>query len=303
MAQNLFHMSLNVSNLDRSVEFFKRMLGVEPAKCRLDYAKVETADPPLVLSLEPHGHASDGALNHVGFRFRNAEALVDCQRRLELNGISTQREDNVECCYAKQSKFWVRDPDNTLWEFYVLAGDLDHRGPGQTLEQIVPRNTNALPIAAAAIWEHRLGQPLPLPLPHENHSLDEVRMRGTFNVPTDVTPASVFADIRRVLQPDGRLQLHFLTSDSPVADSDVKLSGAAAHVRRVPTLSDLLRDLAQAGFVKVKFEKYAATPCFRLGEASLRETMLTATCRATALPRPRPPRDSRRLCLAARSLK
>ena len=303
MAQNLFHMSLNVSNLDRSVEFFKRMLGVEPAKCRLDYAKFETADPPLVLSLEPHGHASDGALNHVGFRFRNAEALVDCQRRLELNGISTQREDNVECCYAKQSKFWVRDPDNTLWEFYVIAGDLDHRGPGQTLEQIVPRNTNALPIAAAAIWEHRLGQPLPLPLPHENHSLDEVRMRGTFNVPTDVTPASVFADIRRVLQPDGRLQLHFLTSDSPVADSDVKLSGAAAHVRRVPTLSDLLRDLAQAGFVKVKFEKYAATPCFRLGEASLRETMLTATCRATALPRPRPPRDSRRLCLAARSLK
>ena len=144
------------------------------------------------------------------------------------------------------------------------------------MEQIVPRNTATAPVAATAIWEHRLGQPLPLPLPNENHSLDEIRMRGSFNIPTEVTPASVFADVRRVLRPDGRLQLHFLTSDRPVADSDVKLSGAAAHVRRVPTLSDLLRDLAQAGFVHVKFEKYAATPCFRLGEASLRETMLTA---------------------------
>jgi len=273
MAHNLFHMSLNVSNLDRSVEFFTRMLGVEPAKCRPDYAKFETADPPLVLSLEPHGHASDGALNHVGFRFPDAATLVDYQRRLELNGISTQREDNVECCYAKQSKFWVRDPDNTLWEFYVLESDIDHRGVGQKLEEIAPRHA---PIAATAIWEHRLGQPLPLPLPHENHSLDEVRMRGSFNIPIDVTPASVFADVRRVLRANGRLQLHLLTSDRPVADSDVKLTGAAAHVRRTPALSDLMRDLTQAGFVNVKFEKYAAAPCFRIGDAALRETLLTA---------------------------
>ena len=274
MAHNLFHMSLNVANLDRSVEFFKRMLGVEPAKCRPDYAKFETVDPPLVLSLEQHAHAGDGALNHVGFRFPDAATLVDYQRRLELNGISTQREDNVECCYAKQSKFWVRDADNNLWEFYVLEEDLDHRGVGQALEQIVPRH--AAPIAATAIWEHRLGQPLPLPLPYENHTLEEVRMRGSFNIPTDVTPASVFADVRRVLRADGRLQLHFLTSDRPVADSDVKLTGAAAHVRRIPALSDLLRDLTQAGFINVRLEKYAATPCFRIGQAELRETIVGA---------------------------
>ena len=48
-----FHLSLNVSDLDRSVQFFKTLFGTDPAKQRSDYAKFELLDPPLVLSLEP----------------------------------------------------------------------------------------------------------------------------------------------------------------------------------------------------------------------------------------------------------
>ena len=48
-----FHLSLNVADLKRSVEFFRVLFGMAPAKLRPDYAKFEPDEPPLVLSLEP----------------------------------------------------------------------------------------------------------------------------------------------------------------------------------------------------------------------------------------------------------
>ncbi|MFO0849078.1 MAG: hypothetical protein U0871_11075 [Gemmataceae bacterium] len=35
------------------MDFFRTLFGMEPAKLRPDYAKFESDDPPLVLSLEP----------------------------------------------------------------------------------------------------------------------------------------------------------------------------------------------------------------------------------------------------------
>src|SRR5262245_31363507 len=106
-----FHASFNVANLDRSIAFYRALLGVEPAKVRSDYAKFDLAEPPLVLSLIPGGPAASGHLNHAGLRMRTAEELVEVQRRLEAAGMPTQREDGVECCYARQTKFWINDPD------------------------------------------------------------------------------------------------------------------------------------------------------------------------------------------------
>ncbi len=69
----------------------------------------------------------------------DSAALVIVQRRLEQAGIHTQRQEGVECCYARQTKFWVHDPDQTLWEIYTLDEDIDHRGAGQTREQMLPQ--------------------------------------------------------------------------------------------------------------------------------------------------------------------
>jgi catechol 2,3-dioxygenase-like lactoylglutathione lyase family enzyme len=133
-----FHLSLNVSDLDRSVAFYRTLFGAEPAKLRADYAKFELDDPPVVLSLEPAARPTGGPLNHLGFRLPDATALVALQERLERAGVRSQREAGVECCYARQTKFWVTDPDRTLWEFYTLDGDLDHRGAGQSLDEMLP---------------------------------------------------------------------------------------------------------------------------------------------------------------------
>ena len=126
-----FHLSLNVGDLERSVAFYRVLFDREPAKRRADYAKFELDDPPLVLSLEPSRVGGGGALNHLGFRLPDSASLVAMQSRLEQAGIRSQREEGVECCYAKQTKFWVTDPDRTLWELYVLEGDIDHRGAGR----------------------------------------------------------------------------------------------------------------------------------------------------------------------------
>ncbi len=133
-----FHISLNVANLERSVAFYRVLFGREPAKCRPDYAKFELDDPPLVLSLEPTPPGPGGALNHLGFRMTDSASLVAVQMRLERAGIHTKREEGVECCYARQTKFWVTDPDETLWEIYTLEKDIEHRGAGQTREQMLP---------------------------------------------------------------------------------------------------------------------------------------------------------------------
>src|SRR5438270_11875815 len=92
-----FHISLNVSDLTKSVAFFRTLLGVEPAKLRADYAKFEPDSPPLVLSLEPaRGEVGrGGALNHAGFRLPDVESLVAMQERLERAGMPTRREDGV----------------------------------------------------------------------------------------------------------------------------------------------------------------------------------------------------------------
>src|SRR5262245_22322133 len=149
-----FHASLNVGDLNRSIAFYRVLFGTEPAKVRPDYAKFELAEPGLVLSLIPGTPGVGGHLNHVGLRVRNAEELVEIQRRLEAAGLPTEREDGVECCYARQTKFWITDPDGALWEIYVFHDDLDEHGEARPPQQVQQPQTLSEP--AVLRWEHRL---------------------------------------------------------------------------------------------------------------------------------------------------
>jgi catechol 2,3-dioxygenase-like lactoylglutathione lyase family enzyme len=128
-----FHMCLNVSDLDRAVGFYRALFARPPLKHHANYAKFELTDPPLVLSLKPIPYAPGGTLNHLGFRVADTTTLVDFQRRLEEAGFRTRRQDGVECCYARQTKFWAADPDGNLLEIYVLHADIDHCGSSHGL--------------------------------------------------------------------------------------------------------------------------------------------------------------------------
>jgi catechol 2,3-dioxygenase-like lactoylglutathione lyase family enzyme len=274
-----FHISLNVSDLAKSVAFFRTLLGVEPAKLRSDYAKFEPDSPPLVLSLEPGKDVGrTGALNHAGFRLPDAQSLVAMQERLERAGMPTKREEGVECCYAKQTKFWAHDPDGNLWEVYTLDGDIDHRGAGQAAEVVLG---GALEPRARVEWEHRMTDPLPARIPLADASADEVRLRGTFNMPLSAGETrAVIAEVKRVLRPGGRVFVHVLTGESPVENPD--LPGPAGKVRSVPFETDPVALLEGAGFVAVRMLKFDSQPCFVRSGVGMRELQLEGFAPPTA---------------------
>lgn len=265
-----FHISLNVTKLDTSIAFFRSLFGIEPAKVRPDYAKFEPADPLLVLSLEPAAEVGrGGALNHLGFRLPDAQTLVAMQERLERAGVRTKREDGVECCYARQTKFWAHDPDGNLWEVYTFDGDLDHRGAGQAQEVVLGSPVAAGPI----IWEHRMSEPVPARIPLADGEASEVRLRGTFNLPlTTDQRRVVIAEAVRVLKPGGRLFLHVLAGESPVENP--ALPGPAGAVRSVPFEVDPVAMLEDAGLLAVRMLKFDVTPCFVREGVGMRELQL-----------------------------
>jgi len=291
-----FHLSLNSSNLHKSIAFYRILFAVEPAKVRDDYAKFEVAEPPLIMSLVPVAPTAGGTLNHVGLRVTDSEQLVGMQARLEQAGYATQREEGVECCYSKQTKFWVTDPDRTLWELYVLHGDVedDDHGPSAThgvagnstlrteglkLPVIQPRSTaapQAATPAARVVWAHLLTQPLPARIDQADGSVDEVQLHGTFNMAVDAGALATFlADARRVLRPGGTISAHVLTSAGGAVERP-KLPGPAALVERVLPSGEVAAALTAAGFVGVRFTKLAEKPCFNVAGTDLRETKLAA---------------------------
>lgn len=269
-----FHFGLNVSDLPRSVEFYSMFFDLPPAKFLDDYAKFELREPPLVMSLLPNSQLRGGALYHLGLRVQSAETLVAVQKRLEEAGIRTQREEGVECCYAKQTKFWVTDPDLNLWELYIVAGDLDHHGMDLP-PSVKPAEPEVVGLTKRA-WEHRLSQPLPERIPHGDGELDEVRLEGTFGLPRNGDEiAALLRECWRALRPGGKLHVHNLVGDRPFADGMPKLPGPAAVIQYVPLEAETLAALERAGFQGLRYDKLGDLPCFTFGGVEMREMRLS----------------------------
>ena len=136
-----------------------------------------------------------------------------------------------------QTKFWLTDPDRNLWELYILHEDLEHRGIGQTLNEMLPAGA-AQPEEAPpppVVCEHTLGMPLPQPWPQADATVDEVHLLGTFNgALPEQAGEKLLAEVRRVLRPGGKLMLHTLVADREFPGATPKLPGPAARVDAIP---------------------------------------------------------------------
>lgn len=120
-----FHVNVRVSNLERSVQFYRTLFGVEPTTHKDGYAKWMLDDPRVNFSLN-QSQFSRG-LNHVGLQVDSLEELKLIQDRLSVAGESTRDESNAHCCYARSTKTWVRDPDRVPWEnFLTHEQDADY---------------------------------------------------------------------------------------------------------------------------------------------------------------------------------
>jgi catechol 2,3-dioxygenase-like lactoylglutathione lyase family enzyme len=115
-------LALNVDDIDAAVAFYTKLFATEPAKRRPGYANFAVADPPLKLVLIENP-GSGGTLNHLGVEVESTDAVAAATRRLAADGMHTDVEDNVTCCYAVQDKVWVSDPDEARWEVYTVLAD------------------------------------------------------------------------------------------------------------------------------------------------------------------------------------
>ena len=120
---NSVHISLNVSDLSRSADFYRRFFG-EPKKLKSDYAKFVTSDPEIHLALMPSPvRIGEGALSHLGIRVETSDAVRAWRRTLVERGLPAEAEKREDCCYALQDKFWISDPDGNRWEVYNVIED------------------------------------------------------------------------------------------------------------------------------------------------------------------------------------
>lgn len=116
-------LALNVTNLEKAIDFYSRMFATPPAKVKPGYANFAIADPPLKLVLfeGPEG----ATINHLGVEVEAVRQVRAAEGRLRESGLETTGVDETVCCYAEKTETWVSDPDGARWEWYVKSGDAE----------------------------------------------------------------------------------------------------------------------------------------------------------------------------------
>jgi catechol 2,3-dioxygenase-like lactoylglutathione lyase family enzyme len=123
------HLAINVRNVAQSIEFYRKMFGIEPSKVRSGYAKFDVQNPPLNFTLNEVPFKDAGALSHMGIQVASSADVLATREKWANAGLLTRDEMQTNCCHALQDKTWVHDPDHNEWEvFVVLEDNLVERG-------------------------------------------------------------------------------------------------------------------------------------------------------------------------------
>jgi len=117
------HLALNVKDVAASIDFYRRLFGIDPSKVRDGYAKFDVQNPPLNFTLNENVVSAGGTLSHLGIQVRSTDDVLKMHERWNRAGLVTRDEMQTSCCYAIQDKSWVRDPDGNEWEVFVVLED------------------------------------------------------------------------------------------------------------------------------------------------------------------------------------
>src|SRR3954453_8772628 len=105
------HLAINVKRVEESLDFYRKMLGIEPSKVRTGYAKFDVQNPPLNLTLNEVPFTDRGALSHLGIQVASTGDVLAVRQQWHEAGLYTRDEMQTNCCYAIQDKTWAVDPD------------------------------------------------------------------------------------------------------------------------------------------------------------------------------------------------
>ncbi len=111
------HISVKVRDLDKSRAFYSSLFGVPPTVLRSDYAKWMLEDPRVNFSINLSCGPSEG-LSHLGVQVDDDHELKERRARMAAAGYGSADENDVACCYGRQDKTWVTDPQGIPWEVF-----------------------------------------------------------------------------------------------------------------------------------------------------------------------------------------
>lgn len=117
------HLALDVEDVAQSIDFYTKMLGLEPSKVRTGYAKFDVSNPPLNITLNQVAFEGKGALSHLGIQVASTDDVNLMKIRWQDQGLDPREEMQTTCCYALQDKAWVNDPDGNEWEVFTVIED------------------------------------------------------------------------------------------------------------------------------------------------------------------------------------
>ena len=127
------HLALTVTDVGRAIPFYEALFGTAPEKVRPGYAKFSVSEPALNFTLNEGARSELGAFNHAGIQVASTDDVLAAKLRLVKAGLAAFDEMDTTCCYARQDKIWVRDPDGTPWEVFATHEDTEAAcGCGET---------------------------------------------------------------------------------------------------------------------------------------------------------------------------
>ena len=128
------HVSLYVSNLENTINFYSAFFNMEPNKVKQGYAKYILEEPSLIISFVENKERVNANFGHLGFQVDRPSELNRRLDRAKNLGLVKKEEIGTSCCYAVQDKFWVNDPDDYQWEVYFFHKDAEFNDPKFTVD-------------------------------------------------------------------------------------------------------------------------------------------------------------------------
>src|SRR5882762_1601244 len=86
------HIAIHVQDVTKSIEFYRRLFGIEPCKVRTGYAKFDVANPPLNFTLNEGAMEGRGALSHLGIQVASTDGVLATRQLWQERGLLPRDE-------------------------------------------------------------------------------------------------------------------------------------------------------------------------------------------------------------------
>ncbi|MFI5204227.1 MAG: ArsI/CadI family heavy metal resistance metalloenzyme [Flavobacteriales bacterium] len=123
------HVSLYVTDIKKTVDFYSSFFGILPVKIKPQYAKYVLDSPSLIISFVENAERVQQNFGHLGFQVETETELQNRLLAMQNKNLISKIEIGTNCCFAKQDKFWVSDPDGVQWEVYYFHEDAEFNDP------------------------------------------------------------------------------------------------------------------------------------------------------------------------------